>query len=419
MRHRFVALGVLVCLVSAGAAVADTVNDTGAPDPNTDNVTFWSKLEPEWYGYVKLDVAYDGSRTTPGEFAKWAVPEPADDEITVTLNQTRLGLKLKARGAESSSRRRRANGHFAAGGRVEVDLYGHVEDPDPRIRHAFLDFSWPEADFDIIVGQTSDVISPLYPSTLNYTVAWWAGNIGFRRPQIRATKRFATGGDGELKVEGALTHNIYDTRLAPRGEIGSVSGEDAGLAAQARVAYSFGRSGGPPITLGISGHHAEETFPTGTTDERCDSWSANLDLSMPLSSSVRLQSELFSGKSLAPYLGGAGQGVDLQDDLHGVHSRGGWLALNFATSPESKGRPRFNVGFSVDDVEGDDLSTGARELNRSVFGNVIYTLMEGRPGGAQTGQLDVGLELSHWITRYKDSGECDATRAQLSLIYKI
>ncbi len=394
MRHRIVVLGVVVCLASAGTTTADTVGDAGTADPGTEKATFWSRLEPEWYGYVKLDVAYDGSRTAPGEFAKWAVPEAADDEVTITLNQTRLGLKLKTPGKESG---------FRAGGRVEVDFYGHVDDPDPRIRHAYLDFSWPEADFDIIVGQTSDVISPLYPSTLNYTVAWWAGNIGFRRPQIRATKRFATGGDGELKVEGALTHNIYDTK------VGSVSGEDSGLAAQARVAYSFEGAAGQPVTLGISGHHAEEKFPVGTTTELCDSWSANLDLSLPLSRSVWLQSELFSGKSLAPYLGGAGQGYDLQN-LHGVHSRGGWLALNFAPRNAGNGRPRFNLGVSVDDVEGEDLSAGARELNRSVFGNAIYGLMQ---------KMDVGVELSYWTTRYKDLDECDALRTQVSVIYKI
>ncbi len=391
MKGRSVVLAV-VALLSAAAATAQTDRRLGE-----DQQGF---LETEWYGYVKLDVAYDGSQTTPGEYAKWAVPEPADDEVTVTLNQTRLGLKLKALGRETGPR---------AGGRVEVDFYGHVEDPDPRIRHAYFDVSWPEADFDIIIGQTSDVISPLNPSTLNYTVAWWAGNIGFRRPQIRATQRFAVD-DGELKVEGALTHNIYDT------QVGSVSGEDSGLAVQARVAYSFDRPRHQRVTLGISGHRAEESFPVGA-GERSDSWSANLDLSLPLTESVHLKSELFTGKSLAPYLGGAGQGVDFGTstststrDLHGIHSRGGWLALGIAPRTAIKGQPRVNVGLSIDDVEGEDLADGARELNRSIFGNLIYRLMD---------RLDVGLELSHWATHYQNRDDCSALRGQLSLIYKL
>ena len=42
--------------------------------------------------------------------------------------------------------------------------------------------------FTILGGQTWDVISPLNPRSLNYSVYWWAGNIGYRRPQVRLTK---------------------------------------------------------------------------------------------------------------------------------------------------------------------------------------------------------------------------------------
>ncbi len=74
MRYRIVVTLAVLCLFPAMAAMADPVGDAGALDPEADKPTLWSKLEPQWYGYVKLDVAYDGSRSTPGEFAKWAVP---------------------------------------------------------------------------------------------------------------------------------------------------------------------------------------------------------------------------------------------------------------------------------------------------------------------------------------------------------
>ncbi|MCP3962848.1 MAG: hypothetical protein GY719_33840 [bacterium] len=400
MQIRWLALGAAFCLLLAAVPAAGTTVGDDAGEGGEEAAGFWGRLDFDWYGYVKLDLAYDGSQTAPGEFAKWAVPEPDDgDELSLTLNQTRMGLRV--RGDEEARVR--------GGARVEIDFYGHVDDPDPRIRHAYFEVGWPEAEFDIIVGQTSDVISPLFPSTLNYTVAWFAGNIGFRRPQIRATKRFEAGGEGEIRVEGALTHNIYDTR------VGSVSGEDEGLAVQARVAYSFPAGGPAPVTIGLSGHRAEETFPHDGGPTSCDSWSANLDLSVPIDSSVRLQTELWSGLSLGPYLGGAGQGVAVDDalglhgvrGLHGIRSRGGWLALNIAGKER---RPRFNFGFSIDDVDGDDLAPGGRELNRSVFGNVVFSLKR---------QIDLGFELSHWTTKYKDSGECDALRSQVSLIYRI
>lgn len=392
MSDRTAALAAAICLLAVGVAAVGV-----ADEPVEPSSSLLSKLDLEWYGYVKLDFAYDGSETTPGQFAKWAVPGADGGEVEVTLNQTRLGLRVKGSG-ESRLR---------GSGRVEIDLYGHVDDPDPRIRHAYVELAWPESKFDIIIGQTSDVISPLYPSTLNYTVAWWAGNIGFRRPQIRLTKRFEAGAGRELKLEGALTHNIYDTR------IGSVSGEDAGIAAQGRVSFRFPGAGAAPVTLGVSGHRAAEKFPTGVTSRECDSWSANVDLSLPLAETVRFESELFTGKSLSPYLGGAGQGVSLDsmpgtDSLHGIHSRGGWVALRIV--PREWAKIRFNVGFSVDDVADDDLSAGGRELNRSLFANTTYRL---RP------QMDLGLELSHWTTLYQERDKCEALRTQVSLIYRI
>ena len=347
------------------------------------------------YGYVKLDTAYESSRTSPGEFAKWVLPDPAtgeDGAYHATLNQTRLGLRLEPAG----------KARFLASGRVEIDFYGKVQDPDPRIRHAYVTLAWPDAGFDIIVGQTSDVISPLNPQTLNYTVAWWAGNIGFRRPQIRISKYLATGGESELLLEGALTHNIYDTR------VGSLVGEDAGLAAQARLSFTFPGIGTQPTTIGISGHRAEEDFTTGDVTTRSDSWSGDLDLTLPLTGTVRLQCELFTGAGLGPYLGGVGQGVD-PIDFHGIKSRGGWLALNVVTPSRHRLRG-FNAGVSVDDVDGADLAPGGRELNRSIFANVLCALRE---------KIELGVEISRWTTRYKERDTRDALRTQVSLIYKI
>ena len=95
------------------------------------------------------------------------------------------------------------------GGRVEIDFYGGGAEnkSNPMMRHAYLNLDWPKDKFSILAGQTSDVISPLFPDTLNYTVGWWVGNIGYRRPQIRLTKSYTLDKDMELKLEGALAQN--------------------------------------------------------------------------------------------------------------------------------------------------------------------------------------------------------------------
>ena len=45
-------------------------------------------------------------------------------------------------------------------------------------------------DFRFLVGQTWDVISPLYPGMLMYSVGWDGGNIGYRRAQVRGERYF-------------------------------------------------------------------------------------------------------------------------------------------------------------------------------------------------------------------------------------
>ena len=83
---------------------------------------------------------------------------------------------------------------------VEIDFYGSGGTENKaklQLRHAYMKLDWPADDLSVIAGQTSDVFSPLNPSTLNYTVLWDAGNIGYRRPQIRLGD---VGGSGDTKV---------------------------------------------------------------------------------------------------------------------------------------------------------------------------------------------------------------------------
>jgi hypothetical protein len=143
-----------------------------------------SGLDVEIYGRLKLDAAYDSSRIFNGNFAQWVEPEnrnKTDNQFNMTANESRLGLWIYGP----------KNQDFKTSGRVEVDFYGSggtENKPNLMLRHAYMNLDWPQDKFSILAGQTSDVISPLLPSMLNYTGGWWAGNIGYRRPQLRLTK---------------------------------------------------------------------------------------------------------------------------------------------------------------------------------------------------------------------------------------
>jgi hypothetical protein len=351
-------------------------------------------LDVEIYGYLKLDAAYDTSRTTPGNYTVWVDSEASnknDNEFNMTANQTRLGFRVK--GPD--------DGVLRTSGRAEIDFYGSGAGENKakiQMRHAYLKLDWPKEDFSIIAGQTSDLISPLVPGTLNYTVLWDAGNIGYRRPQLRFTKGFALNNGVNMETAFALARTIGDS-------FQDESGEDSGFPSlQGRVGLTFPLFSYKPTTVGASAHWGEETYDTADVD----TWSINFDLFQPINEWLSIKGEVFTGENLDTYFGGIGQGVN-QTTYGEISSKGGWVAASLG--PWDKWR--FNLGIGVDDVDAGDidasLSTQNRTLNRSIFGNAIYSINK---------NTDVGFELSQWHTERKGQRDADNLRAQMSFIYK-
>jgi hypothetical protein len=300
------------------------------------------------------------------------------------------------------------NGPMKTSGRVELDFFGPgegVKENQGRLmmRHAYMKLDWPEDRFNIIAGQTSDVISPLYPRTVNYSVGWFVGNIGYRRPQIRLTKELGFEAGGFLKLEGALARTIGRDDFAVDPNIDS--GEDAGFPTfQGRASMTFDET-----TIGLSGHWGEEEYDTTATghDREFTTWSLNLDYAQQIHEKVELKAELFTGENLEAYLGGIGQGVTLSgvNQNEEIGSKGGWIAAGLGPWDNK----RFNVGVLMDDVDRSNVNGGDRTLNRAVFGNMYYALNK---------QTDVAFELSHWRTEYRGPGDGESLRAQMAMIYK-
>ncbi|MHC4324010.1 MAG: DcaP family trimeric outer membrane transporter [Planctomycetota bacterium] len=363
----------------------------------------WSNLDIQFYGYLKLDAAYDSSRINNGNYAKWVESESLnsdDDQFNMTANQSRFGMLIN--GPD--------DGPMITSGRAEVDFYGGGDENKAHLmmRHAYIKLAWPENRFHIIAGQTSDVISPLLPSTVNYSVHWWTGNIGYRRPQIRLTKEYGLDVDTDLKLEGALARTIgRDDAI-----IGTDSGEDAGQpSVQARASLSLPLYGPDRTTIGVSTHMGEEEYDLAADGRNTNfsTWSVNLDVTQPINNWLSIKAELFTGENLDAYLGGIGQGVITDTGQPNFYkeigSTGGWIAASLG--PWNK--TRFNVGGGMDDVDKGDINTGDRTLNRSIFGNMFYTI---------NNNAEWALELSHWRTEYYGSGDGDAMRVQTALIYK-
>jgi len=359
-----------------------------------------SSLAVQLYGYVKADAAWDSARTDVGNYARWVESESGrnkDSQFNLTARQTRLGLRIhgpEVAGAKTS-------------GLLEMDFYGGGDEntPRPMMRHAFLKVDWPGRRLSVLAGQTWDVISPLYPSTLNYAVGWWVGNVGYRRPQIRLTKGIGLGREVDLELQAAVARTIgHDSGPFDPGD----SGEDTGLPGlQGRAAVTFPLLGERRTTVGLSSHLAREEYDLDPSDHHkdLDSWSVNLDVTQPVADWLTIKGELFTGENMDTYKGGIGRGID-EATLDEIGTCGGWAAVSLGPWD----RWRFDLGAGVEAVDGDDVTSETyRTVNRVIFGNAVYQINP---------HTSVGLELSHWHTEYKNRDDGDSLRLQTSFTYK-
>ena len=369
----------------------------------------WSNLEIEAYGYIKLDAAFDTHHVSTGNFARWVNSEGLqkdDRQFSVTANQTRLGIKI--RNPQDTT--------IKTSGRVEVDFYGNgtgENRPGILVRHAYLLLECPESKMSLLAGQTSDVISPLVPSTVNYIVQWWGGNIGYRRPQIRLTKDFQISQDTALKIQAAVARSIGNaTRLN-----GDDAGRDAGYpGVQARGAITTPLIDGRNATVGFSGHFQPEEYDTNVTGRHFNlcSWSANIDLLVPVTDTVTVKAEGFIGQNLDQFLGGIGQGIEATPAapaavtrISEIRSAGGWAAVT--CDPE--GPWVFNVGVGGEQIDEQDVTVAAtRTLNGSAFVNAWVNI---------TKNAKIAAEVSNWYTQYKRMGSGNSIRFQIAFIYGV
>jgi len=366
-----------------------------------------SSLGVEFYGYVKVDAAYDTSRVSVGDYARWVESEQLnrnDDEFNLTANETRVGLRL--RGPESE--------RFRSSSQVEIDFYGGGAEnsASPRLRQANVTLEWPHLGLGVLGGQANDVISPLWMPRVNFSPGWWQGNIGFRRPQIRLTKSFSLSEDVELKLEAAAVRTIGETFTTPRDSFFD-PGADAGFpTVQGRVSLRFPGLGRLPTTIGFSGHWGEEEhdFTNFTHSVQTRTRSANMDVTLPFTPWFKLQGEGYLGYDLDAYLGGIGQGIDGKL-VEPIYDRGGWAAATFGPF----GRWLFNMGYGIDSVRKSDVSAypnpaaDSRIENWVAFGNAYYSL---------NANLQLALELSRMRTAYKSAASGNDWRTQFAIIYK-
>ena len=351
------------------------------------------------YGYVKLDASYDDSKVATGNYVVYVPSEGTvenDNEFNFTARQTRIGLDVTAPEFDG----------WKAKGKVEIDFYGdgptaHETKAEPFMRHAFLEVSKEGLSF--IAGQTWDVISPLNPSTVNYPVGWGAGNIGYRRPQVRVSYNKSFNSNTGLLTQFALSRTTGMTNEDLDGG-GQNDGEDSGFPTmQGRVALTTPGLAGKKTVIGISGHYGQEEVDWAGAETDLASWSGNVDFNIPLSERFTLSGEAFIGENIDDYFGGAIQGVNTvtRDE---ISSTGMWAQIKFIADKKWQ----YNAGFGLDNPDYDDINDGMRDKNSFYFLNTMVKVLP---------NITLGFEYTRWITEYKNAEDGTDNRFQTSATF--
>ncbi len=369
-----------------------------------------SGTKVQFYGFARFDASFDTGKMYPGNIALYVRPEGLnnhDAEWDLTAGATRLGLNLMGPDTET----------MKLTGNIEFDFLGggSENNMNPRMRHGYFKAYWPASDFSILAGQTWDVHSSLIPFVDDPAIMWTSGNIGTRHPQLRLTKGFTAGEKGhvELAVAAARTIGEANNKAGWTETWNTDPGKDAAIPTiQGRIAWSGPLiAGNQPATVAVSGHYGQEEWDTETTgaQKTLDTWSCNLELTLPVSQKITLAGEYFTGANLDDYWGGIAQGVNnsTKADLREIRSVGGWAALRVTATPSTT----VSIGAGIDNPNDNDLTpiADARLRNQTIFASVINKI---------TPSFILGLQLSEWKTDYKNADDSNAFRAQTSLTYK-
>ena len=346
----------------------------------------------ELYGFIRIDAIHDDSRTDAAQTPMFVRSEDprvgVRDQSNITFHPrlTRVGARVTPPADASVSGARlsgRVEIDFQAGGRESRQLI--------RLRHGYLEMSWSRVT--LLAGQTSDIISPLFPAVNGDTLMWNAGNLGDRRPQFRLTWASPASAGGRrptwtlaagVGLPGAIDPKDLDQDGVRDGEASGVPN------LQARLGFALSSvASGRAVSVGASGHVGKESLTMRIGgQEAFTTWSASLDYEVDVAPRVGLRGELWTGENLSDFRGGIGQGIDVARG-RGIPATGGWIE----TGVELSDIYRLSVGYTLDDPADGDVPSRGRVKNAAWYAVNQFQLHR---------LLLVGIDYLRWTTEFKD-----------------
>lgn len=395
----FATRGPLVAVLMFGsctAAAAQTQPPAETPAPKEVQP---AETRLRFYGFVRTDVILDDSRMDSAQSPLFVLSEAegAGNRNNFTMHPRLTRFSIDLFGPQLAPA-----GNARIGGRIELDFQngGRESRAIPRFRHAYLTLAWRNAS--VLVGQTSDLISPLFPAANNDTLMWAAGNIGDRRAQIRTTVQ-STGPRLQFSVAGSLglTGAVDQLDL---DENGIRDGEAAGvpnLQGRAGLTYPVGTR---RFSAGLWAHRAQMETTTAIAGETdFPSHAFGVDAELPLGGRFVVRGEAWAGRNLSDIRGGIGQSVN-RTTGRGIESRGGWAEIGGDITP------RYSVfaGITEEAPEEGDVPQGGRTRNGAWY--LVNRVNAGRA-------FVVGADYLRWRTEYAGLPEGTDNRVNTYVIF--
>ena len=360
------------------------------------------------YGYVQADVIYETNPSTRTDYILFANQQTHGDrpQFGIDAKSSRLGAIV------TGPRACFLGQYWETAGQVEINFQGQFQyynKPGILFRRGFIEMK--NSRWRLLAGQEWDVISPLNPNTFNYSVAFCAGNLDYRRPQFRVERTFNHSCNLQSKAQFSINQSVkIDGTKSAADDVVEYNSKWPIL--EGRYSWTIGQRTGKcarPIVFGISGHVGQENYDfTFAVDPVYNvnrlTWSGNMDVVIPITSKLAIRSECFVGENLALFFGGINQGIN-PNTGDTIRSVGGWIELEYKWNC----RWRSYCGWSIDDPVDRDLSAGMRARNQSIYVNALYNI---------TKDFEVGMEISQWQTAYLGSSTPELTRLQWMARYK-
>jgi hypothetical protein len=338
------------------------------------------------YGTLWANMTWETSRSANGDYVLYVLrPKDNDNEsFDVDAKPTRLGFDVLGPHVCFF-------GDAQTGGKVEIDFQGSFSTENKGallLRHAYVEVKNDE--YRLLAGQTWDVISPLYPGVLFYTVGWDGGNIGYRRAQARAERYIGLSDNLLITAQASVNEDLLS-------DSGITSDHSGWPVLEGRLAATVGPRGPGrhPIEMGVSSHVGDTILflPAATsTGVSRRTWSLTADIRVPITSRFGVQGELWTGENLATFFGGIGQGINLAAPYNTIRSHGGWVDVWYDWTE----RWHSHVGYSIDDPVDSDITytsaTVGRVYNSFIFANLSFDV---------TKKFLVGFEYTSWRTLWK------------------